>query len=121
MGALQSLVNHGDTAATAMAQVILSVICILVVTYIGNRIVNPRQRLVRATLTEKQAVEIYRRKITFMQSISVPHGSARSKTIKKECAAISSRYRVTSKAVLDVWNRKTWVSATSHLWHNEEI
>ena len=117
MGASQSLFTSHSQGTIAL----VSIACIFAIVYVGHRIFfsNRKSAELRSTLTEQQALAIYRRKIAFMPSISALSGSIRSTRIKQECAAIGSQYRVSSRAVLDVWKRKTWVSATSHLWHNE--
>ncbi len=129
MGALQSFANQTyqrDTAIRALSPASLSVVSVisfLAIMYMVHRMFYQRQKSVevRATLTEQQAAAIYRKKISFMQSVSNQSASTRAKRIRQECAAIGAQYRVSSKAVHDVWNRKTWVSATSHLWHSEQI
>ena len=71
-------------------------------------------------ITRQQACKIYERKLIFMRSISSLPSQARAIRIKKEQDALASRYRIPTKAVEDIWNRKTWVLATAHLWSDEQ-
>jgi hypothetical protein len=126
MGASQSfaesLIDQDDYAAMNLASASVCILCFLIIICLARRIFLPAGRTVELspTLSEEQAVAIYRKKVSFMQSIGEQSRSTRARLIKQEVAAISSQYRVSPKAVLDVWNRKTWVSATSRLWQAEQ-
>ncbi len=71
------------------------------------------------TITEQQAIEIYKQKLEFMKSIRTESGRTRTARMKSKCAELGSQYRVSPKTIWDVWNRKTWVVATSDLWAGE--
>jgi hypothetical protein len=73
------------------------------------------------SITAQQAVEIYKLKLEFMSSIASGSEPKRSKDarIKREHALVGARYHISAKSVSDIWNRKTWVVATSHLWSAE--
>ena len=70
-------------------------------------------------LTETEAVEIYTRKLNLMQSVRTESRQNRNIRIKNEYARIAIQYRVSPKTVMDIWNHKTWIMATSHLWESE--
>lgn len=70
----------------------------------------------RNILSAQEAVEIYSRKLNFMQAIQFEPRRLKNVKVKNECAQLAIRYRVSPKTILDVWNHKTWISATSHLW-----
>ena len=70
----------------------------------------------RKSLTQEDAVEIYKHKLHFMQASTETSRQARAKFIKSESVALAIRYRVSPQAIRDIWKRKTWVAATSHLW-----
>ena len=70
-------------------------------------------------INKQQACKIYERKLTFMQTISSLPNQAKAIQIKKEQDVLARRYGIRAKAIEDIWNRKTWVMATAHLWTNE--
>jgi len=39
----------------------------------------------------------------------------------KTAARVAATYKITPKAVRDVWNRKTWIVATKHLWTCKQV
>ena len=92
-------------------------VCILKLSLIRKP--STKSKEVRRALADEQAVEIYNRKIAFMQSLDATSRRERTKQMKDECAALGVRYRVSPKTIMDVWNRKTMVVATSHLWDVE--
>jgi hypothetical protein len=74
---------------------------------------------VQKALTEQQAIEIYKQKLEFMKSIGEKSGQIRLARIKSKCAELGVYYCVSPRKIWDVWNRKTWVVATSSLWAGE--
>lgn len=67
-----------------------------------------------------QAVEIYNHKILFQESKGSNHESIRSKgSSRRECICLAKRFGVTERAIKDIWNRRSWAFATSHLWAHE--
>ena len=73
-------------------------------------------------LCEAQVVEIYKLKIemclTSNSSSKLEDGAAGQK-IRGRSISIAAQFRVSSRAIRDIWNRKTWAYATQHLWHLE--
>ena len=68
---------------------------------------------------ETEAVEIYSRKLAFLKSnIGESQATLQIKT-RHEWSVLSEKYLVRTKAIKDIWTRKTWVLATSHLWELE--
>jgi hypothetical protein len=63
----------------------------------------------RVILTEQQAVEICAMKPAVPITGTLHRGESRSRII-------AERFGVSPKTVRDIWNRKTWVSATMHLF-----
>ncbi len=72
-----------------------------------------------APITRQKAVEIYEWKLKFVPSINNQPKRSRNARIKNEYAVVGAQYQVSAKTVSDIWNRKTWVMATSHLWSSE--
>ena len=68
----------------------------------------------KVILTGEQAVEIYKKKMSVATEINVP--------LRKQSQSrlVAQNYGVSPKTVRDIWNRKTWVSATQHLLTAEE-
>ena len=65
----------------------------------------------RAVLTASQATDIFTRKILLEaldNTVPCLHGAS---------VPISKMYNVSAKTIRDIWNRRTWTFATSHLWH----
>ena len=63
------------------------------------------QRGKEILLTEAAAEEIYRAKLSHH---------------RPDTAGLASKFGVSTKAIRDVWRRRTWKSATMHLWAPEE-
>ena len=65
-------------------------------------------------LTADQAADIYMLKISVANSL----GSLKTanQSIRGKSNAIAARYKVSSRTIRDIWNRKTWSYATQHLW-----
>ena len=63
----------------------------------------------RIILTEQQAVEICMLKPAIMQQ-------KMGKRYESQSRLLAERFGVSPKTVRDIWNRKTWVSTTKHLF-----
>ena len=74
----------------------------------------------RMKFTQDQASEIYERKLLFLRSVVSKSRKSRAKMMKLECKSLSSIYGIDWRVVRDIWTRKSWVLATSHLWKQEE-
>ena len=68
----------------------------------------------RIILTSVQAVEIYKQR----QIKSHTETSLCSK-IRGQSVAIAEKYGVSPKAIRDIWNKRTWVDSTKHLYAQE--
>ena len=71
-------------------------------------------------LCETQAVEIYKLKISMMADLfhRFRVGNA-GHWMRGKSIPVAVQYGVTSRAIRDIWNRKTWAYASKHLWANE--
>ena len=68
-----------------------------------------RIKVPRVILTEKQAAEICAMKPAVPITGILLRGESRSRII-------AEHFGISPKTVRDIWNRKTWVSATMHLF-----
>jgi hypothetical protein len=70
------------------------------------------------------AAEIYKEKlaliITPASSESCLKDDARVE-MKGKSVQVSAKYGVSAKTVRDIWNRRTWIDATSFLWSIESL
>ena len=64
----------------------------------------------RAVLNEAQAIEIYQHRRTKSNSLGL-EGST---------AFLAKKYSVSPKTIRDIWNRRTWIEQTRHLWTDDE-
>jgi hypothetical protein len=64
----------------------------------------------RAVLNELQAIEIYQHRRTKSNSLG-SEGST---------AFLAKKYNVSPKTIRDIWNRRTWIEHTRHLWTDDE-
>ena len=73
-------------------------------------------------LTEQQAIEIYRTKIVLMETIQSDKTlkNAHSTCSSSERADLAKLYGVTSRAIRDIWGRRSWQYATRHLWPQDK-
>ena len=71
-------------------------------------------------LCQGQAVEIYKLKISIMADLSsrLEAGNA-GQWMRGKSIPVAVQYGVTSRAIRDIWNRKTWAYASKHLWAEE--
>lgn len=71
-------------------------------------------------LRQEQAAEIYAHKIaalqpgTFKASLLPAEVKLRGKSMQ-----LAKWYGVSAKTIRDIWNRRSWVKATKHLWETE--
>ena len=73
-----------------------------------------RIKVPRVILTEQQAVEICKMKPAVPVTGNLLRGESRSRIIAEQ-------FGVSPKTVRDIWNRKTWVSATMHLFEAKPL
>jgi hypothetical protein len=73
-----------------------------------------RIKVQRVILTEQQAVEICKMKPAVPVTGNLLRGESRSRIIAEQ-------FGVSPKTVRDIWNRKTWVSATMHLFEAKPL
>jgi hypothetical protein len=69
----------------------------------------------RVFLNHGQAVEIYKRKIEFLNSY--PRFFAMGSVMRGLTSPVAKEFGVTVKTIRDIWNRKTWRCSTNHMWH----
>jgi hypothetical protein len=73
-----------------------------------------RIKVQRVILTEQQAVEICKMKPAVPVTGNLLRGESRSRII-------AEHFGVSPKTVRDIWNRKTWVSTTMHLFEAKPL
>ena len=68
-----------------------------------------------------QAVEIFKHKIESLKIAPFNQYSSRSALIflRRQSGHLAESYGVTVRTVQDIWNRRSWAFATSHLWPQE--
>lgn len=71
--------------------------------------------MVRKMLLEHQAVEIYKQKISAQKKAQL-----NACLMRRECEQLAYRYGLSKRAIQDVWKRRSWAFATSHLWIQED-
>ncbi len=112
-----SLISHDRS--TLIIAGIVSLIILVAISKCSHHINLSNRSPEHRIITEQQAIEIYKRKLEFMKSIRTESGRTRTARIKNKCVELGRQYRVSPKTIWDVWNRKTWVVATSSLWAGE--
>jgi hypothetical protein len=76
----------------------------------------------RVILNDRLAAEIYAEKValvaptTFESCLKGSRVMMRGKSVK-----VSAKYGVDAKTIRDIWNRRTWTSATSAFWSNHSV
>ncbi|EKX35547.1 hypothetical protein GUITHDRAFT_165933 [Guillardia theta CCMP2712] len=65
----------------------------------------------KATLSYEEARDIYSKR---------PQGKSDSALIISS-TVLSNRYKISPKAVRDIWNKRTWIKATQSMWTREEF
>ena len=63
----------------------------------------------RIVLTAQQAADIYKLKPLLCETSDQPK-------IRGQSIPIANQYGVSPKTIRDIWNRRTWVVATKHLY-----
>ena len=59
-------------------------------------------------------------KISILAESSSRHDhTAIESLMRGKSGPVAAQYGVSSRAIRDIWNRKTWADATEHLWHLE--
>ena len=72
-------------------------------------------------LNDKQAVEIYQRKLDLLTPRSFKSCLQDTDSrIKGKSAMVAKDFGVSAKTIRDIWTRRTWTTATSILWGKEE-
>ena len=81
---------------------------------------NPRLRPCRIILTPQLAIEIYLRKLELLTTTNCASCSEKTRLLLRgQSVPISLQYHVSAKTIRDIWNRRTWMFATSSLWRRE--
>ena len=71
-------------------------------------------------LNEQIAVEIYSHKLRLITPTSFKSCFEPAKAkIRGESTRLCRHYGVSSKTIRDIWNRRSWAEATTHLWTAE--
>ena len=70
-------------------------------------------------LTEEQAIEIYQWKLDTVSEY-IRLGEVDLSVLKGKSLILSKVYEVSPKTIRDIWNRNTWIKATSSLWASED-
>ena len=71
----------------------------------------------RIILSSELAQEIYRYKVDFVpSSFKSCLQASLGRTLRGESGKVAKKYGVSPKTVRDIWNHKSWVNATEHLW-----
>eukprot|EP00287_Rhodomonas_sp_CCMP768_P013124 CAMPEP_0196748206 /NCGR_PEP_ID=MMETSP1091-20130531/72716_1 /TAXON_ID=302021 /ORGANISM="Rhodomonas sp., Strain CCMP768" /LENGTH=220 /DNA_ID=CAMNT_0042095481 /DNA_START=10 /DNA_END=672 /DNA_ORIENTATION=+ len=65
----------------------------------------------RALLSSELAEKIYSQR---------PRGFQRQRSLSSASIIISRVFSISPKAIRDIWNRRTWIQATKHLWDEGE-
>ncbi len=73
----------------------------------------------RRVLSVCQAREIYGLKFLASTSASAQDAQGQLEEITY-CVLLAAKYGVSSKTIRDIWNRKTWLSATKLLFDQEQ-
>ena len=73
----------------------------------------------RCVLSVGQAKEIYGLRFLASTSASAPNAHGQLEEVSN-CVLLAGKYGVSSKTIRDIWNRKTWVNATQHLFDQEQ-
>ena len=87
---------------------------------ICSSVLIPKMSTRAVVLNSKLAAEIYEKKISLIlpDSFESCLTDSRSK-MRGMSAKLCRRYGVSAKTVRDIWNRRTWTSATRHLWNDD--
>ena len=69
----------------------------------------------RSLLSEKDAIEIYQ-----YRKAAVNSSAMRDACLHGKSSAVAEKYKISPKTVRDIWNRRTWIQETRHLWSEDE-
>jgi hypothetical protein len=77
-------------------------------------------RIHRVVLSKEAAIEIYKHKL----ALTVPTSfksciESSEESLKGQSTLLAKVYRVSAKTIRDIWNKRSWTVATSHLWRSE--
>ena len=70
-------------------------------------------------LNEQQAADIYRFKI-WLQRSAKANPSHYAFSWASQSHMIAKRYCVSSRAIRDIWGRRSWQYATCHIWPQDD-
>lgn len=71
----------------------------------------------RVVLNAAAATEIYQYKIAIITPNSFKACMQKAEIkMKGHSTHLARKYGVSSKTIRDIWNRKSWIGATAHLW-----
>ncbi len=79
----------------------------------GKSFKGSNKRPSHSILSQHQAIKIYRLRKPKSDSGVGPRSLGNS-------SVLSKLYGVSPKAIRDIWNRRTWIDQTRHLWTNDE-
>lgn len=83
----------------------------------GQGSAQPSELRSRIVLNSEAAAEIYQYKLALITPDSFKSCIQKNEMkIKGHSTHLALKYGVTSKTIRDIWNRKSWISATAHLW-----
>ena len=75
-------------------------------------------------LTEQQAADIYLFKVLWQQPahavVCQEAGGMGARSLAAHSQKLSKQYGVSTRAIRDIWGRRSWQYATYHLWAQEE-
>jgi hypothetical protein len=74
----------------------------------------------RCVLSVSQAREIFGLKSLASTSALAPGAQGQLEEISI-CVLLAAKYKVSSKTIRDIWNRKTWVCATEQLFDQQQV
>jgi hypothetical protein len=73
----------------------------------------------RVILNASLAAEIYKEKLALLAPTSFESCLKDTRFfVKGKSAKLSAKYGVSAKTIRDIWNGRTWTSATSSLWRS---
>ena len=79
------------------------------------------QKRPRVLLDTAKALEIYRYKMALLVPDSFKSCIQKIEVkMKGHSTRLARKYGVSSKAIRDIWNRKSWINATVQLWLDED-
>ncbi len=75
------------------------------------------KRLNRLVLTAMDAENIYKEKLLIEKNSDAKDLTKKSgKSLRGQSETVSTRFEVSPKTIRDIWNKRTWLRATCHLW-----